>query len=362
MSGAPSSFDDLLSRPSPWLGGDGPHSDLVLSTRVRLARNLRGVPFTHRAREEQLLGVLSGVSSAALRSPRFRDALVLRMSDLSPVERQVLVERHLVSHELSDATRPRGLVVANDARLSIMINEEDHLRLQALAPGFQMAEVWALADEADDDLTTMLDFAFTDEIGFLTSCPTNAGTGLRASVLMHLPALVLIDEMKRVIKSIDQVGLSCRGLYGEHSKVMGNLFQISNQTTLGTSERDSIESVERVARHIIESEEQARDRLLRDARLQIEDKVWQAYGLLRYCRLIETEKLIELCSAVRFGIALGFSGLPPLSVVDEVIILAQPAHLQRLAGEPLGAEERNVTRARLVREKLAAAERSSEIG
>jgi protein arginine kinase len=358
----PLSFDDLVSRPSPWLRGDGPHSDLALSTRVRLARNLRGVPFTHRAREEQLLGVLSGVSAAAQRGPSFRDALVLKMGDLSPVERQVLVERHLVSHELSDASRPRGILIAPDPRLSLMINEEDHLRLQALVSGFQLAEVWALADAADDELTSSLDFAFSDEIGYLTSCPTNAGTGLRASVLLHLPALVLLKEMQRILKEIEHAGLNCRGLYGEHSQVMGNLFQVSNQTTLGQSERRSIENVESVTRQIIEYEERARERLVRDARVQIEDKVWRAYGELRHCRLIDTKNVIELCSAVRLGVALGFPGLPPLCVVDELIILAQPAHLQRLAGEPLGAEERNVTRARLVRDRLAAAEHEPGIG
>ena len=185
-----------------------------------------------------------------------------------------------------------------------MINEEDHLRLQAIAPGFQLTEAWAAADAADDELDQSLDFAFSEEIGYLTACPTNAGTGLRASVLIHLPALVLLDEIQRVLKSIMQVGLNVRGLYGEHSEVMGNLFQISNQTTLGRSERDSIEILERVTRQIIETEEQARERMMRDARVQIEDKVWRAYGTLRHCRTIHSREVINLCSAVRLGVAL----------------------------------------------------------
>ena len=359
ISEPPANLEELLSAPSPWLTGDGPSAGMVLSTRIRLARNLRGVPFTHRAREEQLVGVLSGVANAAQRSESFSRSLLLRMSELSAVDRQVLVERHLVSHELSDGTRPRGLLLAADRRLSLMINEEDHLRLQTLAPGFQMAEAWALADEADDALAGSLDFAFSDEIGYLTSCPTNAGTGLRASVLIHLPALVLLNEIPRVLKGIEQVGLNWRGLYGEHSQVMGNLFQISNQTTLGRSERDSIESVERVTRQIVEHEERARERMMRDARLQIEDKVWRAYGTLRHCRTIETSEVINLCSAVRLGIALGLPGLPALGVVDELMVVAQPAHLQRRAGETLQMEERNVVRAQLVRERLSAAERGT---
>ena len=354
--GAPASFAELVSQPSPWLSGQGPHAEMVLSTRIRLARNLSSVPFSHRARDEQLQGVLVSVAGAAERSETFRDGLLLRMSELPALDRQVLVERHLVSHELGDGARPRGILVAADQRLSLMINEEDHLRLQAMAPGFQLAEAWSVADRADDELAQALDFAFSDELGYLTSCPTNAGTGLRASVLIHLPALVLLDEIQKVLKSIMQVGLNVRGFYGEHSEVMGNLFQLSNQTTLGRSERDSIESLERVSRQIVEHEERARERMLRDARVQIEDKVWRAYGTLRYCRSIHAREVINLCSAVRLGVALGLPGLCPLHVLNELLVLTQPAHLQRASGGELTPPERNLYRARLVRERLEAAE------
>jgi protein arginine kinase len=356
---APRSFEELFVSSSPWLQGEGPHAEMVLSTRIRLARNLRDVPFTHRAREEQLQGVLASVTSAAQAAPSLRDGLLLRMSDCSAIERQVLVERHLVSHELGDGARPRGILVAPDQRLSLMINEEDHLRLQALTPGFQLAEAWSLADRADDELDPALEFAFSEEIGYLTSCPTNAGTGLRASVLIHLPALVLLEEIQRVLKSVMQVGLNVRGLYGEHSEVMGNLFQISNQTTLGRSERDSIESLERVTRQIIETEERARERMLRDARVQIEDKVWRAYGTLRFCRSIHAREVINLCSAVRLGVAMGLPGLCPLRTLNELLVLTQPAHLQRSHGGELTPAERNIVRARLVRERLAAADREA---
>ena len=285
--------------------------------------------------------------------------LLLKMQECSPIERQVLVERHLVSHELGDGARPRGIYVAKDDRVSIMVNEEDHLRLQALTPGFQLAEAWALADAADDELDGTLEYAFSDDIGYLTACPTNAGTGLRASVLIHLPALVLLEEIQRVLKSIMQVGLNVRGLYGEHSEIMGNLFQISNQTTLGRSERDSIESLERVTKQIIETEERARERMLRDARTQLEDKVWRAYGTLRYCRSIQAKEVINLCSAVRLGVAMGLEGLCPLRVVNELLVLTQPAHLQRQAGIEMAPPERNLYRAQVVRERLVAAEREA---
>lgn len=354
---APADFAELFERSSPWLSGIGPHAEMVLSTRIRLARNMVEVPFTHRARDEQLQGVLASVSGAASSAGSFGHGLLLRMNECSAIERQILVERHLVSHELGDGSRPRGIMIAPDDRLSLMINEEDHLRLQAMTPGFQLAEGWALADAADDELDQSLEFAFSEEIGYLTSCPTNAGTGLRASVLIHLPALVLLEEIQRVLKSIMQVGLNVRGLYGEHSEVMGNLFQISNQTTLGRSERDSIESLERVTRQIIEHEERARERMMRDARVQIEDKVWRAYGTLRHCRSIQSREVINLCSAVRLGVAMGLPGLCPLHTLNELLVLTQPAHLQRFADSELSPAERNVYRARLVRERLSAAER-----
>lgn len=356
MSATPRDFAQLFDTTSPWLTGSGPHSEMVLSTRIRLARNLSEVPFTHRAREEQLYGVLASVSAAAQNSRSFHDGLLLRMNECTPIERQVLVERHLVSHELGDGARPRGILVAPDQRLSLMINEEDHLRLQSLTPGFQLAEAWSLSDRADDELNQSLEFAFSEEIGYLTSCPTNAGTGLRASVLIHLPALVLLEEIQRVLKSIMQVGLNVRGLYGEHSEVMGNLFQISNQTTLGRSERDSIDSLERVTRQIIETEERARERMLRDARVQIEDKVWRAYGTLRYCRSIHAREVINLCSAVRLGVAMELPGLCPLRTLNELLVLTQPAHLQRIHGAELSPADRNIVRAQLVRERLAAAD------
>ena len=355
MSDAALRFEQLVSRPSPWLAGEGPNADLVVSTRVRLARNLAAVPFTHRAREEQLQGVVASVASAAAGAPSFSEAFLLRMNEIGPLDRQLLVERHLVSHELGDGVRPRGILIGPEERLSLMVNEEDHLRLQAMASGFQLAEAWSVADRADDELSQALDFAYSEEIGYLTSCPTNTGTGLRASVLIHLPALVLLKEIDRVLKSVMQVGLNVRGLYGEHSDVMGNLFQVSNQTTLGHSERDSIESLDRVTRQIMEHEARARERLVRDARVQIEDKVWRAYGLLRYCRAIAAQEVINLCSAVRLGISMGLSGLGPLNVINELLVLTQPAHLQRYYGGELTPGERNVYRAQMVRERLATA-------
>jgi protein arginine kinase len=350
------SLEHMIAHPSPWLDGSGSKAEIVLSTRVRLARNLRNSSFTHRAREDELRAVLGSVERAAGRSGSFSGGAFLAMHDLGPLDRVFLVERHLVSHELSDAARPRGLLVAPGERLSIMVNEEDHIRLQSLVSGLMLGDAWSIADQADDDLDGALDYAYHDEWGYLTACPTNAGTGLRASVLIHLPALVLTKQIEKVLKGIMQMGLAVRGFYGEGTEVVGNLFQISNQTTLGLSEKETLESLERVTRQILAAEERARETLLRDARIQIEDKIYRAFGSLRYGRTMSSAEVVNLCSAVRLGVALGLAELPPLRALNELLVLTQPAHLQRYLGRVMEQTERNVRRAEFVREYLARAQ------
>jgi protein arginine kinase len=335
-----------------WLDGSGPSSDIVLSTRVRLARNLAEVPFTHRAREEQLQMVYSGVIAASKVVPELQGVEAFPMRDLSPLDRQFLVERHLISHDLADNGRLRGLLVVPDESLSAMVNEEDHLRLQALASGFQVRSAWEAVNAVDDDLARGLDYAFSEDLGYLTSCPTNVGTGMRASVLIHLPALVLTKQIGRVLQGIAQVGLAVRGFYGEGSQIQGNFFQISNQTTLGQSEKETLDSLERVTRQIIESEQGARDGLIKDARVQVEDKIWRAYGTLRYSRVISSQEVVNLSSAVRFGLALKLEGLADVRVLNELLVRSQPAHLQKAVGREMEPRERNVVRADYVRNLL----------
>jgi protein arginine kinase len=335
-----------------WLDGSGPASDVVLSTRVRLARNLKEVPFTHRAREEQLAMVYSSVVSAVRKTPALVSSSALQMRELTPIDRQFLVERHLISHDLADNGRLRGLLLVPDESVSAMVNEEDHLRLQALASGFQLRSAWESVNAIDDELGQDLDYAFSEDLGYLTACPTNAGTGMRASVLIHLPSLVLTKQISRVLQGITQVGLAVRGFYGEGSQIMGNFFQISNQTTLGQSEKETIESLERVTRQIIEYEQRARDELLKDARVQIEDKIWRAYGALKHSRVISSSEVVNLSSAVRFGVALQIEGLASVRTLNELLIRTQPAHIQLAAGQELEQRERNVIRANYVRSLL----------
>ena len=335
-----------------WLDGSGPASDIVLSTRVRLARNLKEVPFTHRAREEQMAMVYSSVISAVRKTPALVSSTALQMRELTPLDRQFLVERHLISNDLADNGRLRGLLLVPDESVSAMVNEEDHLRLQALSSGFQLRSAWEAVNAIDDELGQDLDYAFSDDLGYLTACPTNAGTGMRASVLIHLPSLVLTKQIGRVLQGITQVGLAVRGFYGEGSQIMGNFFQISNQTTLGQSERETVESLERVTRQIIDYEQRARDELLKDARVQIEDKIWRAYGTLRHSRVISSQEVINLSSAVRFGVALQMNGLASVQTLNELLIRTQPAHIQLATGREMEQRERNVIRADYVRKLL----------
>jgi protein arginine kinase len=286
------------------------------------------------------------------KTPALVSSSALQMRELTPLDRQFLVERHLISHDLADNGRLRGLLLVPDESVSAMVNEEDHLRLQALASGFQLRSAWESVNAIDDELGQDLDYAFSEDLGYLTACPTNAGTGMRASVLIHLPSLVLTKQISRVLQGITQVGLAVRGFYGEGSQIMGNFFQISNQTTLGQSEKETIESLERVTRQIIEYEQRARDELLKDARVQIEDKIWRAYGALKHSRVISSSEVVNLSSAVRFGVALQIEGLASVRTLNELLIRTQPAHIQLAAGQELEQRERNVIRANYVRSLL----------
>jgi protein arginine kinase len=233
-----------------------------------------------------------------------------------------------------------------------MINEEDHLRLQAMQSGLQLRDTWRIIDRIDDDMSDNLDYAFSEQYGYLTACPTNVGTGLRASVLIHLPALVLTKEIDKVIKGISQVGLTVRGFYGEGTEVIGNLFQISNQTTLGRTEEDIVDNIERCTRQIINYEEEARRTLLADARPQTEDKIWRAYGILANARVLSSHELMSLVSAVRLGASLSIIKSISIATLNNLLMLMQPAHLQKFSGKMMDANERDERRAELVRERL----------
>jgi protein arginine kinase len=341
-----------------WLDASGPLSQIVLSTRVRLARNLEGHTFSQRAQDGDREGVLARVEDAARASERMSGGVTFRLDQLERIERQVLHERHLVSKELAGLdreSRPRvGAALLVQGRVGVMVNEEDHLRLHGMCSGFALEEAYAQLETVDAELGRLLPFAFHPEFGYLTSCPTNAGTGLRASVLIHLPGLVLTKEIQKVLQGLSQVGLTFRGLYGEGSEVVGNFFQLSNQTTLGKSEEELLDHLARIVRQVIEYETQARDVLVRDAPTIIADKVWRAYGLLRYARSLTFEETMNLLSGVRLGVGLNLISGLSVYTLNKLLIFTQPAHLAALEGRPPGDPELPAVRATYVRKLLDA--------
>ena len=340
-----------------WLTAEGPHSDIVLSTRVRLARNLQGYAYGPRARVNDREAVLQSVTRSTAEVGTLTDAEALEMRRLSPRDRRIFLERRLVSRDLlgADPSAPptgAAVMVSPSEPISLMINEEDHIRLQSLMSGLRFTEAWSLVDRVDDEIGQNLSFAYHHEFGYLTSCPTNAGTGLRGSALVHLPGLVLTKEIEKVLQGLAQVGLTFRGLYGEGSEVVGNFFQISNQTTLGKSEEDLVDHLERIVGTVIQTELQARQVLIRDAASVTEDKIWRAYGLLRYARSLKYEELMNLLSGVRLGVSLKLLPGPSVYTLNKIMILSQAAHLDEVAGRELSPPERHAHRAEYVRRVL----------
>lgn len=342
-----------------WLDASGPNPHIVLSTRIRLARNLVGHPFSLRASDSDRAAVLARVSDAAAECGELRGAQLLRLDEMPRLDRQLLHERHLVSKELAALDREppearKASAVLIDSPAGVMVNEEDHLRLQAMVSGFALEDAYTALESVDTELGQLLPFAFHPEFGYLTSCPTNAGTGLRASVLIHLPGLVLTKEIGKVLQGLTQVGLTFRGLYGEGSEVVGNFFQLSNQTTLGKAEGELLDHLGRIVRQVIEYEEQARDVLLKTAAGTVDDKVWRAYGLLRYARSLSFEETMNLLSGVRLGVGLNLITGLSVYTLNKLLIHTQPAHLAALESRPLSDTEERATRASCVRRLLGA--------
>jgi protein arginine kinase len=354
-------MDDLATIPDfglGWLDASGDYPDIVLSTRVRLARNLQGHAFGPRARVNDREAVLGRVRSVADHVSRLKGCTFIDLSAVDTRTRKLLLERRIVSRDhLGDngkgPARGSAVVLSSREPLSIMVNEEDHLRLQVLVSGLRLKEAWSQADRLDEELGQALPYAYHHEFGFLTSCPTNVGTGLRASVLVHLPGLVLTKEISKVLHGLGQVGLTFRGLYGEGSEVVGNFFQISNQTTLGKSEEDLVDHLDRIVRQVIHYENHARQVLLRDARAVTEDKIWRAYGLLRFARSLSFEELMNLLSGVRLGASLKLLQQLRVYTLNKLMIFTQPAHLEEAAGRDLPPAEGDAHRAAYVRRILA---------
>ncbi len=336
--------------------GEGPDADIVISTRLRIARNLRQHPFPLLATDSQAEEVVNKVAEVATSDAMQKVGSFeqVKMEQLSPLEKRVLVEKHLISPNLAEESRKGAVLLSEDESVSIMVNEEDHIRIQVFLPGFQLSEAWEAGSRIDDIFEKNLNYAFNENRGYLTSCPTNVGTGIRASVMLHLPALVMTQQINRILQAINQVGLVVRGLYGEGSEAVGNLFQLSNQVTLGMSESDIISNLYSVANQIIQQEREARRYLSEHSRTALEDRICRSYGTLLYARTVESKEAAQRLSDVRLGIDLGIIDNVTSFTLNELLVSTQPGYLQQAAGQKLTAEQRDERRARLIREKLSA--------
>jgi protein arginine kinase len=335
----------------------GPHDRIVMSSRVRLARNIKEAAFPGWAKKPERVRVLDLIRPTIENLPEMKDSFSETMDSLSTLDKQILVERHLISREHAAKSAGSGLVLNRDETLCFMINEEDHLRMQALRPGLQLRQAWAAIDSADSQLEKRLEYAFSGEWGYLTACPTNIGTGIRVSAMLHLPGLVLAEQINPIIQSVNKLGLAVRGLYGEGTEALGNVFQVSNQMTLGESETAIVERLEKVLAQIIEHEENARATLLEKKPKMVYNHIGRAYGILANAHSISSKETMNLLSLMRLGVDMGLFPGVDRALVDELFIMTQPAHLQKQHTEKLSAEERDLLRADMVRERLRAVSR-----
>jgi protein arginine kinase len=346
-------LDDLTPRCGEWLKGSGPESDIVISSRIRLARNLAEYPFISRASDQDREQIERTLREQVLHvAKQTGELLYVNVNDLLGLDRQFLVERQLISREHADSEGARAVAIDADEQVALMINEEDHLRIQVMHSGLDLHAAWEQISGIDDLVEAGVMYAYDRRIGYLTACPTNVGTGLRVSVMLHLPALVMTQQIDQVFRSLQKISLAVRGLYGEGSQAMGDFYQISNQITLGRSEKELIDQVGDVVPNLITYERQAREYLLTESHENLHDRVSRAYGILRTARTISSEETMHLLSSVRMGVNLGMIDDLEIGVLNQLFIHTQPAHLQKLSGSQLDTENRNIERARYLRGHL----------
>lgn len=345
-------FKSLAGAAGEWLKGSGPESDIVISTRIRLARNIADFPFLTRATPAQRKELEDLLSHEVKASGALTRGLYYPLDGAPALDLQFLVERHLISKDLASSAGARGVAFGERESVSIMINEEDHMRMQVLKSGLQIPAAWAQIDKIDNLLEKRIDYAFSSQLGYLTVCPTNVGTGLRASVMMHLPALVITKQIEKVFYAVSKINLAVRGLFGEGTQASGNFFQISNQITLGKSEEQVITNLESAIPQIIRYERSAREALLNQSRVKLEDKVWRAHGLLKSARVISSEEVMDRLSDLRLGVNMGLIKDLSIKAINDIFILSQPAHLQKMEGKELGGPQRDALRADFIRARL----------
>jgi protein arginine kinase len=353
-------IEDLTDRIGEWLRGSGPESDIVMSSRIRLARNVADFPFIRRCSDIDRANLESTIRESMKRHPRLAELDYVNVALLEQLDRQFLVERQLISRELSDAEGARSVAIEKEERLSVMINEEDHLRIQVMHSGFDLQNAWERINELDDMIESQIRYAYHQQYGYLTACPTNVGTGMRVSVLVHLPALVITQQIDKVFRSLQRINLVVRGLYGEGSQAMGDFYQVSNQITLGKTEEDLVRRVSEVVPVLINYERKAREYLINENQHDLFDQVSRAYGTLQNAQQISSEETMHLLSRVRMGINLGLIGNVEIPTINKLFVHTQPAHLQKLTRAILSNSQRNIERANYLQSHLRPRTDSSE--
>jgi protein arginine kinase len=344
---------DLTKRASEWLRGVGPMHDVVISSRVRLARNLAGTPFLARCNDSQKTEIVRRLQADILAAKLSDEMFYVDIAAASELDRQLLTERHLISRQHAEADHPRGVAISGNETVALMINEEDHLRMQVLRSGMQLNEAFDEINRIDDLLEAHVDFAFSSRFGYLTACPTNVGTGLRVSVMLHLPALKLSGEIDKALRAARDMQLAIRGMYGEGTDATGDFFQISNQVTLGKSESQIVEEfLLTIVPELLQYERTTREALAKTNSVQVDDKIFRSLAVLKSARRIGTEEAMYLLSMLRLGVNLErIKGLD-LKTVNELFLLIQPAHLQRISGNEMPADQRAQVRATFLRQRL----------
>lgn len=348
----PLCLQELARTSGEWLCADGPDSDIVISTRIRLARNIVGYPFMSRADDETRQQLVDSLRTTIAAAEIGKNLKFVDVAALDELDAQLLVERQLISRELAKSEGPRGVVIGNGEHVSIMLNEEDHVRIQVLNSGFALQQSWEEINALDNALEERVSFAFDEEFGYLTACPTNVGTGIRVSVMLHLPALRITREIQKVHQAAQKINLAVRGLYGEGSQAMGDFYQISNQITLGCSEQDLLDNLAEVVPNILGYERRVRELLCRDNKSPLEDQVARAMAILTSAKSISSEETMHLLSSVRLGVNLDIVKDVTIATINELFIHTQPSHLQKLHGSPLETAERNEARAAYLRGRL----------
>ena len=346
-------IEHLLSKPGQWLYGEGPENDIVISSRIRLARNITGFPFLVRSNEQDRTQVNETIRKIMADVFPEKDADFVDLVKIPPIDRLFFLERQLISREIAETEGPRAVIIDRDERFSVMVNEEDHLRIQSVTSGLDLHKVWERINELDDRLESCVNFAFHEKWGYLTACPTNVGTGMRVSVMLHLPALVMSKEIEKVFRSLSKVNLAVRGMYGEGSQALGDFFQISNQITLGKTEEELIQKVSDIIPQIISYERQARDFLREEKLDMVLDRSNRAVGVLSTARTISSEEAMDHLSNIRLGVNMELLDAPSIQTVNDLLLHIQPAHLQKLVGAPLNANDRDLARAQYLRKRLA---------